>query len=65
MSESRGWPLFVASFPAMLGLVAVVLKLCCVVGWSWVWVLAPLWVTVAVGVLAVLAMFAWSVRWRR
>ena len=29
---------------SMLGIVFIVLKLCGVISWSWVWVLAPFWI---------------------
>ena len=32
------------SFGAVLAIVFVVLKLCHVIAWSWVWVLSPLWI---------------------
>lgn len=31
-----------------LTVVFIVLKLCHVIDWPWIWVLAPLWITVAV-----------------
>lgn len=36
-----------AGFTELLTVVFVVLKLCGVINWSWVWVLAPLWISVA------------------
>lgn len=36
----------------VLAIVFIVLKLCHVIEWSWVWVLAPIWIPLAiVGVL--------------
>ena len=37
-----------------LFLVFLVLKLCGVIGWSWWWVTCPLWIPVAILLLAVL-----------
>jgi hypothetical protein len=34
-------------FPSLLLLAFIVLKLCGVITWSWWWVLAPLWIPVA------------------
>ena len=34
-------------FGSMLTLLFIALKLCGVITWSWVWVLSPLWITVA------------------
>ena len=31
-------------FPELLTLVFIVLKLCHVITWSWLWVLSPLWI---------------------
>lgn len=40
------------SFAALLGTVFIVLKLCKVITWSWLWVTAPFWIPLAVaGVL--------------
>lgn len=40
-----------------LGLVFIVLKLCGVIDWSWWWVLAPIWMPVAL-VLGIIIIFA-------
>lgn len=31
-------------FVGLLGIVFIVLKLCKVINWSWIWVLAPFWI---------------------
>lgn len=36
-----------------LGLVFIVLKLCGVIDWSWWWVLAPIWMPIALLIIAV------------
>lgn len=58
----------------VLLIVFIVLKLCGVIKWSWIWVLSPLWIPVLVAVLAfvfatlfavlvfALAVF-WSKKW--
>ena len=33
-------------FTSMLAVLFIALKLCGVISWSWVWVLAPLWIPV-------------------
>lgn len=40
-------------FPILgiLGLIFITLKLTGYIAWSWVWVLAPFWIPVALGVL--------------
>jgi len=35
----------------VLLIVFIVLKLCDVIGWSWWWVLSPLWIGFALGIL--------------
>lgn len=41
------------SFLALLGILFIGLKLCGVIGWSWLWVLCPLWLPFAVALGAV------------
>lgn len=41
-------------FAGLLTIVFIVLKLCGVIKWSWLWVLSPLWI----GIALVLAIFA-------
>lgn len=38
--------------PAVLAVVFIVLKLVGVIAWPWIWVLAPLWITAALFVVA-------------
>lgn len=38
------------SFPALLTIVFIILKLTHVIDWSWWWVLAPIWIGFAVGI---------------
>lgn len=40
-------------FCSLLTIVFIVLKLCGVITWSWIWVLAPLWIPVLVGIIAI------------
>ena len=42
-------------FCGLLGIAFIVLKLTGVIGWSWLWVLAPLWipVVIVVGILLI------------
>lgn len=32
------------SLPTLLGVTFIILKLCNVIAWSWVWVLSPFWI---------------------
>lgn len=38
-------------FCGLLAIVFIVLKLCGVIAWSWVWVLAPIWIPIAFSVI--------------
>lgn len=42
-------------FSTLLAVAFIVLKLCHIIEWSWIWVLAPLWIPLALG-LAIVAM---------
>ena len=44
-------------FCGLLTIAFIVLKLCKVITWSWVWVLSPLWISFALVVLIILV--AW------
>jgi len=39
------------SFLSLLAIAFIVLKLCKVITWSWLWVLAPLWIPFAVAII--------------
>lgn len=47
------------SILGLLGVAFVILKLCGVIAWSWLWVLAPFWIMPAL-VLAIILFGAWS-----
>lgn len=36
------------SFATLLGIAFIILKLCNVITWPWVWVLAPIWISWAI-----------------
>ncbi len=43
------------SFASVLQIVFIVLKLCKIIDWSWIWVLSPFWITVIIyGIIGVL-----------
>lgn len=46
------------SFTSLLTLAFIVLKLCNVIKWSWWWVLSPIWLSVALVVVLVIAYYA-------
>ena len=49
-SNSKG-----IGFVGLLQIVFVVLKLCGVIDWKWVWVLAPAWIDLGLGVILLIA----------
>lgn len=44
------------SLPVLLTVAFVVLKLCGVISWSWLWVLSPLWIGFALGILLLIVL---------
>ena len=42
------------SLGTILGIVFIVLKLCGVIEWSWVWVLAPFWIGAIIVILTLI-----------
>ena len=41
-------------FSSLLGLVFITLKLCGVIKWKWLWVLAPFWISAGLTILILL-----------
>ena len=41
-------------FADMLAIVFIVLKLCHVIEWSWLWVLSPLWISLILGIIIII-----------
>lgn len=39
------------SLVGLLGVAFVVLKLCGIIDWKWVWVLSPFWISVVISVI--------------
>jgi hypothetical protein len=50
------------NFPifGILGLIFITLKLTGHITWSWLWVLSPFWIPIAVALLVVLIVFLWA-----
>lgn len=42
-------------FVGLLTIAFVVLKLCGVISWSWLWVLSPLWISAVISMLIIAA----------
>lgn len=47
-------------FVGVLQIVFIVLKLCGLITWSWLWVLSPLWISLVIGVLLLITIVLWS-----
>ena len=50
-------------FFGFLTLLFIGLKLCGVIAWSWLWVLAPLWIPAALAVVICVIVLLMSERW--
>ena len=44
-------------FSGVLTIVFIVLKLCKVINWSWVWVLSPIWISMIITIVIILMAF--------
>lgn len=42
-------------FTGLLTIAFIVLKLCGVINWAWVWVLAPLWISTVLALVLIVA----------
>lgn len=47
-------------FTGLLAIVFIVLKLCGVITWSWVWVLSPIWIGILVGIVVWLCILGFT-----
>lgn len=54
-------------FAGLLTLVFIVLKLCKVIAWKWVWVLSPLWISfgLVILILIIYGIIVWFLTRRR
>lgn len=43
------------SFSGMLTIVFIVLKLTGVISWSWLWVLSPIWISLVIAMIMIVA----------
>lgn len=57
MSDKSKISIQLGGLPTLLTVAFVVLKLCNVITWSWWWVLAPIWIPVAIVALGLLFIF--------
>ena len=52
--NERGRTYVGISFPGLLTIAFIILKLCKVINWSWVWVLSPWWISFVLGMLFII-----------
>ena len=45
-------------FTGLLTIAFIVLKLCHVIEWSWIWVLSPIWISVIMVIVIVIVLMA-------
>ena len=57
LTDDKNVTVTVGGLPTLLLVAFIILKLCNVITWSWVWVLAPLWIPIALGILIFLIVF--------
>lgn len=51
------------SLGSILGIVFLILKLCGVIDWAWLWVLSPFWITILIDII-ILIIFYKKGGWR-
>lgn len=54
MSKERTSAFGGIGFIGLLVIMFIVLRLCNVIAWSWWWVLAPLWIPVAIAIICII-----------
>lgn len=59
MSDNKGPANTGIGFVGLLQIAFIVLKLCKVINWSWVWVLAPLWINIILVIIGAIILFIW------
>ena len=48
------------SFTGVLTIVFIILKLCGVIKWSWIWVLSPLWISLIILIIIIAIAMLWT-----
>ena len=52
--ENKNTSISGISFAGLLTIAFIVLKLCGVITWSWLWVLSPLWITITLALIIII-----------
>ena len=42
------------TFPAIIAILFIILKITKVITWSWIWVLCPIWISLIIALIAIL-----------
>ena len=50
------------SFTGLLAIAFIVLKLCNVIDWSWIWVLSPIWISLVLFIICVIVVIIWFIK---
>lgn len=45
----------------LLTLLFIILKLCNIISWSWIWIVSPLWIVLGINILIILVFFFYTV----
>lgn len=59
MKDNQGTINTGIGFTELLQIAFIVLKLCKVINWSWLWVLAPLWISLVLAVIWAIILGIW------
>lgn len=46
---------------SLLTLLFIILKLCNIISWSWIWIVSPLWIVLGINILIILVFFFYTV----
>ena len=57
MENNKTTLVFPISFTSALTIAFIVLKLCNVINWSWIWILSPLWIGYALFLVGLFILF--------
>ena len=57
MSDKTKVSIQIGSFPTLLTIAFIVLKLYNVISWSWWWILSPIWIPIAITIIGLLFLF--------
>ena len=52
-----------SGFTGTLTIAFIILKLCNVINWSWLWVISPLWISAALFLITFIVALLFCIRW--